>query len=45
VVVAARYLSPAQQAAIVAAHPGRVVDVKDGELLRLGLRLWVQHGR
>ena len=45
VVVAARYLSPAQRAAIVAAHPGRVVDVKDSELLRLGLRLWVQGHR
>ena len=43
VVLAARFLTPEGRTAIEAAHPGRVVDVKDGDLLRLGLTLWVRH--
>jgi hypothetical protein len=45
VVLQARFLTPAMHAAILAAHPGRVADVKDGELLRLGLTPWVRRGR
>jgi hypothetical protein len=45
IVVNATMLTRADREAIEAAHPGRVVDVKDGELLRLGLTLWVQHAR
>jgi hypothetical protein len=45
IVVNATMLTRAGREAIEAAHPGRVVDVKDGELLRLGLTLWVQHAR
>jgi len=45
VVMQARFLTPSMRAAIVAAHPGRVADVKDGELLRLGLTPWVRRER
>ena len=45
IVVAAKLLTPEGRAAIEAAHPGRVVEVKDGELLGLGLTLWVRRGR
>jgi hypothetical protein len=42
VVLQARFITPAGRAAIERAHTGRVVDVKDGELLRLGLTPWVR---
>ena len=42
VVLAAQMLTPQGRAALEAAHPGRVVEVKDGDLLRLGLTRWVQ---
>jgi hypothetical protein len=45
VVMQARFLTPSMRAAILAAHPGRVADVKDGELLRLGLTPWVRRER
>jgi hypothetical protein len=44
-VMQTRFLTPSMRAAILAAHPGRVVDVKDGELLRLGLTPWVRRER
>jgi hypothetical protein len=45
VVVATWMLTPRGRAAIEAAHPGRVVEVKDGELLRLGLTPWIRGRR
>ena len=45
VVLAAKLLTPEGRAAIEAAHPGRVVEVKDGELLRLGLTPWIRRRR
>jgi len=45
VVVAARMLSREGRRAIEAAYPGQVVEVRDGELLRLGLTRWVRRGR
>ena len=45
VVVAAKLLTAEGRAAIEAAHPGRVVEVKDGELLRLGLTPWIRRRR
>jgi hypothetical protein len=42
VVLNAGYLTPKMHDAIVAAHPGRVVDVSSSELLRLGVTRWVQ---
>ena len=45
VVLAARMLTREGRAAIEAAYPGQVVDVKDGELLRLGLTPWIQRPR
>jgi hypothetical protein len=42
VVVAARLLSREGRAKIEAAYPGQVVEVKDGELLRLGMTAWVR---
>jgi hypothetical protein len=45
VVLSAQFLTPSMRAEIVAAHPGRVVDLKDGELLRFGLTPWVRRER
>jgi hypothetical protein len=46
VVLAARFLTPAGREAIEHAHPGRVVEVTNTELLRMGLTPWVRnHGR
>ena len=45
VVLAARLLTKEGRAAIEAANPGQVVEVKDGELLRLGLTPWIQRRR
>jgi hypothetical protein len=45
VVVAARLLSREGRAKIEAAYPGQVLEVKDGELLRLGLTPWVRGRR
>jgi hypothetical protein len=42
VVLNARYLTPQMHDAIVAAHPGRAVDVSSSELLRLGMTRWVR---
>jgi hypothetical protein len=45
VVLATRLLTREGRAAIEAEHPGRVVEVKDGEMLRLGLTPWIRRGR
>jgi hypothetical protein len=45
VVLAARLLTPEGRAKIEAAYPGQVVEVKDGELLRLGLTPWIRGRR
>jgi hypothetical protein len=45
VVLAARMLTREGRAAIEAAYPGQVVELKDGELLRLGLTPWIQRPR
>lgn len=42
VVLAARLLTPAGRAAIEAAHPGQVLEVRNTELLRLGLTPWIR---
>jgi hypothetical protein len=42
VVLAARLLTKEGRAAIEAANPGQVMEVKDGELLRLGLTPWIR---
>jgi hypothetical protein len=44
VVLAARLLSREGRAKIEAAYPGQVIEVKDGELLRLGMTAWVRRG-
>ena len=45
VVLAARLLTKEGRAAIEAANPGQVVEVKDAELLQLGLTPWVRGRR
>ena len=45
VVLAARMLTRDGRAKIEAAYPGQVVEVKDGELLRLGLTPWIRGAR
>jgi hypothetical protein len=45
VVLASKLLTREGRAVIEAAHPGRVVEVKDGELLQLGLTPWIRRGR
>lgn len=42
VVLAARLLTKEERAAIAAGNPGQVLEVKDGELLRLGLTPWIR---
>ena len=42
VVLAARLLTKKGRAAIEAAYPGQVMEVRDGELLRLGLTPWIR---
>lgn len=42
VVLAARFLTPAGRDSIERAHPGRVVEVTNSELLGLGMTPWVQ---
>jgi hypothetical protein len=43
VVVRAGTLAREARDALERAHPGRVVEVKDGELLRLGMTPWTSH--
>jgi hypothetical protein len=43
VVLQAGLLSPAGRAALERAHPGRVLEVHDSELLRLGMTPWTHH--
>ena len=45
VVLAARMLTREGRAKIEAANPGQVVEVRDGELLRLGLTPWIRGRR
>lgn len=45
VVLAARILTPEGRAAIAAAHPGQVLEVRNAELLRLGLTPWIRGRR
>jgi hypothetical protein len=45
VVLATWMLRPEARAAIAGAHPGRVVEIKDAELLRLGLTRWIRRAR
>ena len=45
VVLAARLLTPQGRAAIHAAYPGQVLEVKNAELLRLGLTPWIRGRR
>ena len=45
VVLAAGLLTKEARAAIEGANPGQVVEVKDGELLRLGLTPWIRGRR
>jgi hypothetical protein len=45
VVLAARMLSAEGRAKIEAAYPGRVVEVRDGELLGLGMTAWIRGRR
>jgi hypothetical protein len=45
VVLAARLLSREGRAKIEAAYPGQVVEVRDGELLRLGMTAWIRGRR
>ncbi|MFL5619252.1 MAG: hypothetical protein ACJ79A_12775 [Gemmatimonadaceae bacterium] len=45
VVLAARLLTREGRAAIEAAYPGQVLEVRDGELLRLGLTPWIRGRR
>jgi hypothetical protein len=45
VVLATWMLRPEARASIEAAHPGRVVEIKDAELLRLGMTRWVRRAR
>ena len=45
VMLASRMLTPQARAAIEAAHPGRVIEVPDSELLQLGMTRWVRRSR
>jgi hypothetical protein len=45
VVLAARLLTREGRAKIEAAYPGRVIEVRDGELLRLGMTPWIRGRR
>ena len=45
VVLAARLLTPQGRAAIHAAYPGQVLEVKNADLLRLGLTPWIRGRR
>ena len=45
VVLAARMLTPQGRAAIEAAHPGQVMEVRNRELLGLGLTPWIRGRR
>lgn len=45
IVVSAGLLTPARRLELERANPGQVLEVRDGELLRLGMTRWASHRR